>query len=143
MAFHLHAIPDLFDLAVGTDQECAAHNSFERSPHEFLHPPQAVRLDHFVIGVAEQREIQFLTGLEFRERLFRVRADPNYRNTKRIEVLLCVTKLGRFCRSTGSVRFGKEKQDNTLALVGFQREFAALVRLQCKVWGFVAWFQHD
>jgi hypothetical protein len=54
-----------------------------------------------------------------------------------VKLLFCVTKLGRFDRSTGSVSFGIEiEQDaftaevserDVLAVIGFQREFRGLV----------------
>ena len=64
VAFCLHFIPDFLDLAVSADQKCAAHDALERAAHEFLHPPDAVGFDHFVSGIAEQREIQLLLGFE-------------------------------------------------------------------------------
>jgi hypothetical protein len=59
-----------------------------------------------------------------------------------VEIFFCVTKLGRFDRSTGGVCFGKEKKEDALAVEIFQGEFFALVRLETEIGGFSAWFQH-
>ena len=143
MVLHFHLIPDLLDSAVGSDQKRAANNSREGTAHEFLQAPDAIRFQHFVAGIADQRKIQFLLSAKARQNFFRIAAGADDGNSQPVEVLLCVTKLGRFCRSTGGVRFGKEKQDDTLALVGFQREFATFVRLQSKIRGFVADLKHE
>ena len=67
MAFYFYSVPDLRDAAVFVDEEGAANDAFEAAAHEFLHAPLAVGLDHFVIGVAEEREVQFLLGFEIDE----------------------------------------------------------------------------
>jgi len=59
-----------------------------------------------------------------------------------VEFLFCVTKLGRFYRSTGGVGFGEEKEQDALGVEIFQGEFFALVRLETEIGGFGAWFQH-
>lgn len=59
-----------------------------------------------------------------------------------VEVFLCVTKLGRFGRSTGSVGFGKEENDGAAAGEFLQREFASAVGFEFEVWGFLSDFQH-
>jgi hypothetical protein len=143
VAFHFYLIPQLFDLAVGADQEGAAHDSGEGAAHEFLGAPDAIGFQHLAAGIADEREIQFLLGTKCRQRFLGIAAGADDRYAQFVEVLLCVTKLGRFGRSTGSIGFGKEKQDNTPALVGFQREFAAFVRLQREIRSFVADFQHE
>jgi hypothetical protein len=59
-----------------------------------------------------------------------------------VEFFFCVTKLGRFYRSTGGVGFGVEEEDDALAVEIFQGELFAFVRLKTEIWGFSAWFQH-
>ena len=58
VAFGADGVPDFLDFAVGADQKTAADNSLEQTAHEFLAPPRAVGFDHFVRGIAEQREIE-------------------------------------------------------------------------------------
>jgi hypothetical protein len=91
-----------------------------------------------VAGIADQREIQLLFGAKACQRFFGIAAGANQTYTQLVEVLLCVTKLGRFCRSTGSVRFWKEEKNDAPAFVGMQRQFAAFVRLQREIRCFVA-----
>ena len=143
MAFDLYLIPGLLDLAVGADQEGAADDAGEAAAHEFLHAPDAVGFQHLVRRVADQREIQLLFGAEGCQRLFRIGASADDRYPQLVEVLLCVTKLGRFGRSTGSIGFGEEKQDDALAFVGFQRKLAAFVRFQREIRCLVADLEHE
>jgi hypothetical protein len=55
---------------------------------------------------------------------------------------LCVTKLGRFRRSTACVGFGKEKEDYAPAAKVGERKFGALIGFQAELWSFVANLQH-
>jgi hypothetical protein len=91
-----------------------------------------------VTGIADQREIQLLLGAKCRQSFFRIAAGADDCYAQFVEVLLCVTKLGRFGRSTGSVGFGKEEENDAPAFIGFQRKLAAFVRLQREIRGFVA-----
>ena len=113
MIFYLYAVPDLLDLAVGGDQEGAPHYSLKGAAHEFLHAPDAVGFEHFVIGVAEQREIKLLFRPEFGEVFFRVAASAQDQHADFVEVLFCVAKLGRFGCSTGCIGLREEKEDDT------------------------------
>jgi hypothetical protein len=56
-----------------------------------------------------------LLGPEFGEIFLRVGARAQDQHADFVEVLLCVTKLGRFGRSTGSVSLRKEEQHNAPA----------------------------
>jgi hypothetical protein len=67
-------VPDLLDFAVGANQKTAADNSFEQAAHEFLPAPRAVGFDHFVRGIAEQREIKLPLFAESLQRLQSIRA---------------------------------------------------------------------
>jgi hypothetical protein len=49
-----------------------------------------------------------------------------------VELLLCVTKLGRFNGSTGGICFGKEKEQDALAGEVGEGEFCAIVCFQVK-----------
>jgi hypothetical protein len=115
MAFGLHAIPDFLDLAVRPDEEGTARNAHEGSAQEFLHSPSSVGFDRFVFRVAQQREIELLLRFEAGEGFFRVAARTEDNHSELVELLLRVTKLGRFDRSTRCVSFGKEKEKHVLA----------------------------
>ena len=58
VAFGFGRVPDLFDFPVRADQKAAANNSLEQAAHEFLSAPRSIGFDHFVRGIAEQREIE-------------------------------------------------------------------------------------
>jgi hypothetical protein len=112
-------VPDCFDFAVGADQNTAADNSLEQAAHEFLAAPCAVGFDHFVCGIAEQRKIELPLVAEILQGLYRIGAGSKDGDTELIELLLCVTKLGRFDRSTRGIRFRKEEEQDAAALEVF------------------------
>jgi hypothetical protein len=120
VAFGTDRVPDFLDSAVGADQKTATDNSLEQAAHEFLAAPCAVGLDHLVRRIAEQREIQFVLVAEVLQRLHRIGAGSEDGDTELVELLFCVTKLGRFDRSTGSVRLRKEKEHDPAALKIFK-----------------------
>jgi hypothetical protein len=119
----------VFDFAAGADQKCAADGAGEDAAHEFLGTPDAVGFHHFARGIADQRKIQLLLGLEFGQRCFGIGASAQDHCVELVEVFLCVTKLGRFGGSTGSVSFGEEKQHNAFALKVVQGSIRASVAL--------------
>ena len=110
MAFRFYVVPDVLDLAVRADEKRATHNSQERLAQEVFHASRAVGLDHFKIGVAQQRKIQLLLFLEAGLRFYGIPAGSQDDHIQLVELLLCVTKLGRFGRSTRGVSLRKEKQ---------------------------------
>ena len=120
MAFGTDRVPDFLDFAVGADQKTAADNSLEQAAHEFLAAPRAVGFDHLMGWIAEQREIKFVLVAEVLQRLHRIGAGPEDGDTQPIELLFCVTKLGRFDRSTRGVRLRKEKEHDPAAFKIFK-----------------------
>ncbi len=142
MAFDFYGVPDTLQLAVCADQECAAGDALERPTHEFLHAPDAVGLQHLVRRIAEQWKVEFLLYFETGEGFFRVGAGAQDRHAQFVELLFCVTKLGRFGRSTRRVGFWKEKEQHAFAAEIRQCQFAALVCFQEKVWSFITDLQH-
>ena len=116
MAFGFDGVPDFLDFAVGADQKTAADDSLEQPAHEFFAAPRAIGLDHLVRGVAEQREIEFVLVAETLQGLHRVCAGSENGDTQLVELLFCVTKLGRFDRSTGSIRSWKKEEQDAAAL---------------------------
>ncbi len=116
MAFHPHFVPDFIDFAIRRDQKSATHDSFENPAHKFLWTPYSIRLDQ----IAEQRKVEFLLRLEISQSFFRIGANAQDNRILFVEALLCVTKLGRLCRSTWRASLGKEKQRNALSLEIFE-----------------------
>lgn len=143
VAFGFDGVPDFLDFAVGADQKTAADDSLEQAAHEFLAAPRAVGLDHLVRRVAEQREIQFVFVAEVLQGLHRVGAGSENGDTELVELLFCVTKLGRFDRSTGSIRSREKEEQDAATLEVFERELFAAVGGEGEFGGFVADFEHE
>ena len=142
MALGFHFVPHLFDFSIRADQEATANDSFENPAHKFLRTPGTIRLDHFVSWIAEQRKVQFLLGPETLEQLDGIAAGAQNSHAELVEFRFCVTKLGRLGRSTGSIGFRKEKQQNALALEIPKRYLRACIGTEGEVWGFIANFEH-
>ena len=119
VTFCFYGVPDLLDFAVGADQKAAADNSLEQAAHEFFPAPRAVGFDHFVRGITEQRKIELPLVAEILQGLHGIGAGSEDGDTKLIELRFCVTKLGRFDRSTRRVRFRKEEKQDAAALEVF------------------------
>jgi hypothetical protein len=68
-----------------------------------------------MVGVTEQGKIEFLFSPEFREGFLRVGTGAQDQDADFVEVLLCVAKLGRFGRSTGSVGLREEEEHDAPA----------------------------
>lgn len=142
MPLGFDVVPDVFELAVQANEEGAADNAEKRAAKEFLHAPRAVGFDRFQVRIAEEIEVEFLFGFEGGLCFDRIAAHTKDDHAKLIELLLCVAKLGRFRRSTGSVCFRIEKENDPFAEEVRERDLVAGVILQAKYGGFVACFEH-
>jgi len=100
--------------------------------------PGAEFLDGFVGGVAEQREIEILLGLEGGLGFDGVGAHAENGDAEIVEFLFCVAKLGRLDRSTGSVGFGEKEEEDALAGEVLERNFFAFVGWEAEGGGFGA-----
>ncbi len=129
MALGLDVVPHVLDFAVGADQERAAHDPQEGLAQEFFHAPRAVGFNHLEVGIAEQREIQFVLFLEGRLGFHGIAAGSEDDYVELVKLLLCVAKLGRFDGSTGGVGLGKEIEQHTLAAKVGKRNVFAVVAL--------------
>jgi hypothetical protein len=143
VAFGFYVVPGLLDFAVGADEVGDARDALEAATHEFLQAPGAVGLQHFVSGIAEQREIQLLLGFKAGQDLFLVRAGAQYGHAGFFKLRFCVAKLGRFSGSTGCVGFREEKEEDAVALKVLERNEFLFVGFQDEVGSFGAWFQHE
>ncbi len=140
MAFGFYGVPDVLDFAVGADEEAAAHDSQEGFAEEFFHAARAVGFNHVEIGVAEQREIKFLFFLEAGLGFYGIAAGSEDDHIELVELLLCVTKLGRFDGSTGGVGFGKKEEQDALAAKIGEGDVLAVVGFHFEIGSFVAGF---
>jgi hypothetical protein len=142
VAFSSDDGPDFLDFAGSADDERTADDAHEGAAHELFFLPGAELLNGFVGGVAEQREIEPVLFLEGSQSFDGIGAHAENGDVKLVELLLCVTKLGRFDGSTGSAGFGKEKQKHALAGEVFERDFMTFVAFEAKGGGFRAYFEH-
>jgi len=115
VAFGFDEGPDVFDFAGFADEEGAADDAHEGAAHELFFLPGAELLDGLVGGVAEQWEIETLLGFERSLGFDGIGAHAEDGDAVLVEIFFCVTKLGRFNGSTGSVGFGVEEEEDALA----------------------------
>jgi hypothetical protein len=134
--------PEFFDFARLANDERTADDAHEGAAHELFFLPGAELLNGFVSGVAKQREIEPVLFLEGSQSFDGIGAHAENGDIELVELLLCVTKLGRFDGSTGSAGSGKEKQEHALAGEVFERDFLAFVAFEAKGGGFGANFEH-
>jgi len=143
VAFGMDGGPNFLDFAGFSDEERAAYDAHEFAAHELLLLPGAVGRDGFVVGIAQQREIELVLGLERGLGSDGISAHAEDGDLALIELLFCVTKLGRFDGSTGSVGFRKEEEQDAPALKVFQRDAFVFVGLEPEARGFVAGLEHE
>jgi hypothetical protein len=115
VAFGFDQGPDLFDFAGLADQEGTADDTHEDAAHELFFLPNAEFLKGLVGRIGEQGKIEIVLGLEYGLRFDGIRTHAEDGHAVLLELLLCVTKLGRFDGSTGGVGFGEEKEEDALA----------------------------
>jgi hypothetical protein len=142
VAFGFDEGPDGFDFAGFADEEGAADDAHEGAAHELFFLPGAELLDGFVRGIAEQGEIEILLGFEGGLGFDGISAHAEDGDAEFVEIFFCVAKLGRFDRSTGSVGFGVEEEEDALAGEVFERDLFAFVGLEAEGGGFGTDFQH-
>jgi hypothetical protein len=142
VAFGFDEGPDVFDFAGYADEEGTADNAHEGAAHELFFLPGAEFGDEFVSGIAKQGETEILLGLEGGLGLDGIGAEAEDGDVELVEVIFCVTKLGRFDGSTGSVGFGVEEEEDALAGEVGEGEDGAVVGFQGEAGGFGAWFEH-
>jgi len=107
VAFGFDEGPDFLDFAGFADEEGTAHDAHEGAAHELFSLPGAELLDGLVGGIAEQRKIKILLGLERGLGFDGIDAHAEDGDAELVEVFFCVAKLGRFDRSTRGVGFGE------------------------------------
>ena len=104
--------------------------------------PRAVGFDGLVAGIAKQREIESIFGLEQGLCFDGVGAHAQDGHLELVELFFCVAKLGRFDDSTGSVGFGEEEQQNALPFEVLERDRFVFVRWEPEGRSFVAGLEH-
>ncbi len=109
--FGRDVVPDFLNLSVFTNPESHAHDSEESFSQEGFHAPGAVGLNDLEFGIGKQREVQLVFYFELGLRFDGIAAAAGDRGVQLFELADCVTKLGRFTRSTGGIRFREEIED--------------------------------
>jgi hypothetical protein len=142
MSLRRHIVPDLPNEPVRPNPIRHSHDPEKRFPQETFHPPRAERLNHLELRIREQRKIQLVLQFEFRLRFHRIGAAAQDCRIFCLELLDGVAKLGRFVDSTGSIRFGIEKQNHVLAAILRERHFFTIVGRHPEARRLVAFFQH-
>jgi hypothetical protein len=130
VAFGFDEGPDVLDFAGFADEEGTADDAHEGAAHELFFLPGAELLNSFVGRVTEQGEIEFVFLFEGSESFDGIGAQAEDGDAELVEFFFCVAKLGRFYRSTGSVGFGVEEEEDALAGEVFERDFSAFVGLK-------------
>jgi hypothetical protein len=142
MAFGFDEGPYFFDLAGFADEEGAADDAHEGAAHELFFLPGAELCDGLVGGIGEQGKVEIVLGLERSLGFDGIGAEAEDGHAVLVKILLCVTKLGRFDGSTGSVGFGVEEEEDALALEIGQGDRCVVVCFETKAGGFGAGFEH-
>jgi len=142
VAFGFDGGPGGLDFAGFADEERAADDAHEFASHELLLLPRTVGFDGFVVGIAQQKKIEFVLGLEQGLGFDRISAHAKDGHFELIKLLFCVAKLGRLDGSTGSVGLGEEEKQDLLALVIFERDGFVFVGLEAERVSFVAGLEH-
>jgi hypothetical protein len=142
VAFGFDEGPDFFDFAVLADEEGTADDAHVGAAHELFFLPGTEFFDGLVGRIGEQGKIQLVLCFEGSLRFDGIGAHAEDGHTVLVELLLCVTKLGRFDRSTGGVGFGVEEEEEALALEVTQGDESVVIRFEAEVGGFGADFEH-
>lgn len=132
--------PEFFDFTGFADEERAANDTHEGTPHELFLLPDAELLDGLAGRIAEQREIEPVLFLERSKGSDGIGAHAENGDIEFVELPLCVTKLGRFDRSTGSAGFGEEKEEDAPAGEVLERDLLPFVGFEAKGGRFSAYF---
>jgi hypothetical protein len=140
VALGFDIVPDVFELAVGTDKERTSHDAEKRFAEEFLHTAGAVGFDGLEIRIAKEIEIEFLFGFETGLGFNGVAAHAENNHAKLVELLFCVAKLGRFNGSPGGVGLRVEEEHDVFSAEIREGDIVASVVLQTKRGGLVAYF---
>jgi len=69
MPFRFDGVPHLLDPSIVADEYAAPDYSLERAAHKLLPSPKTIRFNHFVVGVAQEGEIELVFFFETQQRL--------------------------------------------------------------------------
>ena len=123
----VHLGENLFDAPLGVDDEGRAQHAHVLAAVHRLFGPDAERFANAVVGVGQQREVQFVFGAEIPVRTFAVGADADDPEPHGRQFGLAVAQALGFERASRSVVLGIEIEYRALSHeVGLRKGLAVL-----------------
>ena len=105
MAFGFYSFPDTFNSSIRTNEERAADDAHVGAAHEFFELPGAEGFDGFVIGITQERKIQFLFDPEIGQRFHGIGANAEDGNFLGFEFWLVIAEFAGFGGAAGRAGF--------------------------------------
>lgn len=133
MALEIDIFPDLFDLAIGADEDGAAEDAHKFFAVAFSFAPEAQLLQHHMADIGQERKIQvmFLGKGLMRSNIIGANAiDGDIQGS---ELRNSITEFRSFNRSAIGVIFGVGKDDIALTKQLGWRNFTCRVRRQGEI----------
>ena len=115
MPLGLHAVEDVLDFAVGTDDESGPGDPHDLAAVHILLFHHAEFFGNLLVRVGEQGkgEAEFVT--EFLLRAGGVGGNAKQHGAGFLNLLVCVAEPARFYRSTGRIGFGIKEKNHRFA----------------------------
>lgn len=129
-------------LALAVNNVSRAHNPHALLAVQCFFLPSAISLESLVFGITDKRKIQLVFISELGQLVRGVSAHAHNFSPKLIQFLLAVTKLVSLPRSTRSVGFWKEIEDQHTAFEIAQLRELAGIRRQGKTRRFISNIEH-
>jgi hypothetical protein len=106
---------DLRDLAFGVDEVGSAEDTEEQFAHKFLFSPGAILLDHTVVRIGQEGEVELVLSSEFavaRDGIFGNAEDDD---TELLQFTEGIPEIAGLSSAAGSIVFRIEIEDDPLA----------------------------
>jgi hypothetical protein len=133
--------PDFLDGAVGADDESGAGNPHFLFAVHILLPPRTKFFSDLVVGIGEEREVQFELVTKLDMAIDIVGADAENLRTELFQLAGAIAKRTRFFRAARRIVGRIKIQDNGAAFEISQLHLRAIVGSQSKRWSFRAFFE--
>ena len=127
MAFRLHLVEDVGDLAIRADDEGSALDAHHLLAIHFLFLHDAEGVGDLLILVGQQGVGQIVFFLKLFLPLRRVGGDAQDDRPGLLQLAVCVAEPARFNGSTRGVSLGKEEEDDGFAAQGLERDHVAVL----------------
>ena len=127
MAFRLHLVEDVGDLAIRADDEGSALDAHHYLAIHILFLHDAEGAGNLLIFVGQQGIGQIVFFLELLLPLRGVGGDTQNDRPGLLQLTVCVAEPARFNGSTRGVGLGIEEEDDGFAAQGFERQHVAVL----------------